>query len=130
MHCQKKNVFWCSDSLRQPKQPGQPGQADLSNKRDLTRRDDLDEPSAMMRALAVHVDGIDRLTGRHEQAISLRSAEADVATYFRQKNLAYASSVFARENMNAVVAFTDPARTGPDVAVDVAANAIRETGLG
>ena len=59
----------------------------------------------------------------HEEAVALRAAEADVAADLGQTDLADAFAV-GRENVDAVVAVADPAGAGPDVAVDVGANAV------
>ena len=80
-----------------------------------------------MRALGLHVDRVKRLAAGHEQAVALGAAEADVGADFRQHDLADAVAV-RREDMDAVVAVADPAGAGPDIAVDVAADAVGEAG--
>src|ERR1043166_4510545 len=79
--------------------------------------------SADMRALRIHEQCIERLTGRHEQTVSLGAAEADITADFRQQDLANTLSV-GRENMDPVIAFPDPTGAGPDVPIDVGADAI------
>src|ERR1700716_407289 len=95
------------------------------------RRDDswgYGNPSTIMRALRLDIDRIQRLAGRHEQAISLLAAEADIGAGLGQANLTDARPV-RRENLDAVIAIADPARADPDVAIDVDPQTIREARL-
>src|SRR5271155_3209807 len=80
-----------------------------------------------MSPLRFHVDRIERLAGRHEQAVALRAAEADVGANLRKENQADPLALLV-EDVNAVVAVADPAAARPDVAVHVRANAVREPG--
>src|SRR5262245_19582732 len=72
-------------------------------------------------------DGIERLAAGHEQAVAAGAAEAEVAADFGQQDLADAGSV-GGEDVDAVVAVADPAHRGPDIAVDVAADAVGKSG--
>ena len=84
--------------------------------------------SGDVRTLRFDVDGVQRLAAGHEQAVALGAAEADVAADLRQQDLADARAVRG-EDVDAVVAVADPAGAGPDVAVDVGADAVGEAGL-
>jgi hypothetical protein len=74
-----------------------------------------------VRALRLDVDGVDAGARRHEEAVPLRATKADVGADLGQKDLADALAVLAGEDVDTVVARTDPAGARPDVAVDVAA---------
>src|SRR5262245_30378706 len=65
----------------------------------------------------VHVDRKQRLARGHEQPVSLQTAEADVCAVLRQADHADALAP-GREDLH-----TGP-RAGPDVAIDVAADAV------
>src|ERR1700732_188839 len=82
------------------------------------------DPSRHLRTLGLTVNGVERLARRHEQAIPLGAAEAEVCARFWKMNLADQRAV-RRENVHSVVSFSSPASSGPDVAVHIAANAIR-----
>src|SRR5690606_18826714 len=79
--------------------------------------------SAEVRALSLHVHGIDRLTRGHEQPVSFGSSKADVGTDLRQEDHSDARAV-GGEDMDPVVAVADPAGGRPDVPIGVGANAI------
>src|SRR5258708_12405116 len=81
-----------------------------------------------MRALRLDIDRIQRLARRHEQAVALLAAEGDIGAGFGQKDLADARAVRC-ENLDAVIAWPDPARADPDIAVDVDPPTIVESGL-
>ena len=76
-----------------------------------------------MRALRLDVHGVERLAGGHEQAVAFLTAETDVGADFRQQDHPDALA-FGRKNVHAVVAVARPARRGPEVAIDVAADAV------
>ena len=76
-----------------------------------------------MSAGGVDVDGVKRLAGRHEKAVVLASSEAKVAAGFGQFDQTDALT-FGIENVDAIVAVADPSCAGPEVSIDVAANAI------
>src|SRR5215472_1730710 len=71
----------------------------------------------------VYVQRVQRLAGRQEETVFLRAAEAEVRAGFRQANLANQLSI-GRDDLDAVVVFPTPSRTGPDVAIHVAADAV------
>src|SRR5207247_1876369 len=73
------------------------------------------------------VDSIQRLARRHEQTVSLWASKANIAANFRQKYLSDALAI-RREDMHSVIALAHPTRTGPDVSVEVGADAICATG--
>src|SRR5712664_961989 len=81
-----------------------------------------------MRALGFDIDGIERLAGRHEQAVSLLAAEADIGAGLGQENLTDAHAV-RREDLDAVIAWADPSGADPDVALGVDPQAIGEARL-
>ena len=81
-----------------------------------------------MRSLGFYVDRIKRLAGGHEESIPLGATEADIATDLGQENLTDPISI-GREDVDPIVALAHPAGAGPDVAVDIRPNAIRETRL-
>ena|SRR6266481_1555756 len=74
--------------------------------------------SAIMRALRLDIDGIERLAGRHEQAVSFLAAEADIGAGLGQTDLTDARAI-GREHLDAIVAVADPTGADPDVAIDV-----------
>ena len=80
--------------------------------------------SGQLGALGVDVDGVERLTGSHEEAVSLGATETKVGARFWKMNLADKRTV-GREYVDTVVAFSRPSGSGPDVAVRVAPDAIR-----
>src|SRR5262245_11154898 len=75
-------------------------------------------------ALRVHEQRIDRMARRHEQAVALGAAEADVGAALRQRNESdrLAGGV---ENLHAVLLRIAHAPAAPEIAVDVAAEAVR-----
>src|SRR3981081_1748667 len=85
-------------------------------------------PSAVMRALGLDIDRIQRLAGRHEQAVALLAAEADIGAGLGQQNLADPGAI-RREHLDAVIAWADPARADPDVAFGVDPQSVRKTRL-
>src|SRR5258708_7992040 len=87
-----------------------------------------DNRSAERSALGCDIDRIQRLARRHEQAVALLAAEADVGAGLRQADLADAHPI-RRENLDAVVALADPSGADPDVAVDVDPQSVRESRL-
>src|SRR5262249_53819276 len=81
-------------------------------------------------ALGVDVEGVERLTRRHEQPIALWTAEADVGADFRQSNAADQLSV-PRPHGHAAVAETADGgiavARNPEISVDIGVRAIRAT---
>src|SRR3954468_22559094 len=81
--------------------------------------------SARPGTLRCRVHGVDRLTRGHEQAVAFGTAEGDVAANFGQANAADQLAVW-RPDRHAAVADSAACIAGcPDVAVDVAAQAVR-----
>src|SRR5467141_90569 len=80
-----------------------------------------------MGPLSLDIDGIQRLAGRHKQAIAFWTTEADVAANLRQEDLTDALSV-GSEDVHAIVAFANPTEATPNVAVNISANAVGATG--
>src|SRR5580700_10343038 len=74
-----------------------------------------------MRAGGEHIDDVERLAGRHEQAVPFGASEAYVGAVFGQANDADGIAVRG-EDLDA------GAGSGPDVAVDVAAHAVGRGG--
>ena len=66
------------------------------------------------------------MAGGHEQPIAMFAAEAQVRTKFRQLDLRNPLT-FHVEHVHAIVAITNPASAGPDIAVFVAADAVSKT---
>src|SRR5256885_543899 len=83
--------------------------------------------STNVRTLGFNVDSIKRLACGHEQTVSLRTSEGNVAANLGQKYLSNALAV-RREDMNSVIALAHPPCTGPDVSIDIGADAICATG--
>src|SRR5690606_33541918 len=81
-----------------------------------------------MRAASLHVQRVQRLACRHEQAVPLHTAEAQVGTDLRQEDYTDSVSVWC-ENMHAVESLTAPSGTRPDIPVDVRAYAVGAAGL-
>src|SRR5580698_3292894 len=81
-----------------------------------------------MRALGFDIDCIERLARRHEQAVTLLAAEAEIGTALRQTNLADPLAVIRCKDLHAVIAFPDPAGADPDIALGIDPQAIRKTG--
>src|ERR1044071_9853924 len=76
-----------------------------------------------MGTLGLDVDGVERLAGGHEEAVAFLASETEVGADVRKEDHSDAFA-FRRKNVNAVVTVARPAGRGPDVAVDVAADAI------
>src|SRR6478752_3706766 len=81
-------------------------------------------PLPAERALGVDVERIQRLARRHEQAVPLEAAEADIGGALRQRDAADRLAVRV-EHHDAVEFGRAHAPAAPQVAVDVAAHAIR-----
>src|SRR5262249_2848937 len=75
--------------------------------------------------LRLYIQGVQGLARRHEQAVALGAAEADVGTDLRQQDQADPLAVRC-EHVDPVVAVAHPAGPDPDVAVDVRPDAVRE----
>src|SRR6266568_6116725 len=81
--------------------------------------------SAWSCALRGGIHGVERLARRHEQAVALGAAEADVAAHLGQADPADELAV-RRPNRHAAIADVAAGiARGPDVAVDIAAHAVR-----
>src|SRR5216683_1746934 len=84
----------------------------------------LDGASARRRALGVHIDGVERLARRHEQAVPLGTAEADVAADLRQPD-ATDQLAFRRPHRDPAVADrTAGVARRPEIAIDVGAHPV------
>src|SRR5438034_8229460 len=79
--------------------------------------------SSDMRALGLDVNGVEGLAGGHEQTVAFFASKTNVRADFRQQNHPD-STAFRRKYVHAVVAIAHPARRGPEVAIDVAADAV------
>src|SRR5439155_19845125 len=76
-------------------------------------------------ALRRGIDGIERLARGHEQAVTLGAAEADVATHLRQTDTAEQLALRRPHRHAAITHRTSGVARTPDVAVDIAAYAVR-----
>ena len=81
------------------------------------------------RALRVHIQRVDRLARGHEQAVALQAAEAEVGAALGQRDAADHDAV-GREDHDAVEFGIAHAPAAPQIAVDVAAHAVRRAGAG
>src|SRR5207237_962582 len=81
------------------------------------------------RALRVHVDRIERRARGHEQTVAIGAAEAEVGAALREADLADELAV-GIEDVHAVQAFLPHAPAAPEVAVHVAAEAVRRAVAG
>src|SRR5258708_20656150 len=84
--------------------------------------------STVMRALCLHIDRIERVARRHEQAVALLAAETDIGAGLGQQDLADPGAV-RRKDLNPVIARADPAGADPDVTLCVDPHAIGEARL-
>ena len=84
------------------------------------------ERSWHLRPLGFDIERIDRLAGGHEQPIALHPAEADIGAFLRQQDLANAVAIGGKD-LYTVKSVTSTACSGPDVAVDIAADAVGRT---
>src|SRR5712691_6444752 len=73
----------------------------------------------------VHVQRIDRRAAGHEQPIALRAAEAEIGNDFRRMEERHLFAVWCMD-AHAVGLDAAPAPAAPDVAVGIAADAVRE----
>ena len=80
-----------------------------------------------MAAACVEIDGVERLAGGHEEAVALGPAEADVGADLRQQDQTDPDAV-GGEDVDAVVALSDPAGGRVDVPLSVAADAVGHAG--
>src|SRR5262245_15570715 len=80
--------------------------------------------SPSRRALRIHVERIERMARRHEQPVALDAAEADIGGALGQCDEAdgFAGRV---ENLHAVLLRATHAPAAPQIAVDVASEAVR-----
>src|ERR1700682_2419400 len=83
---------------------------------------------AVMRALRLHIDRIQRLARRHEQAVALLAAEADIGAGLGQQDLADPGAV-RREDLDPVITRADPSRADPDIALGIDPQAVGEARL-
>jgi hypothetical protein len=72
--------------------------------------------------LGFYVERIDRLARRHEKAVALETAEAEVGAALRQQNAADQLAV-GRKDGDAVLVLT-AGKPGPDIALGIAADAV------
>src|SRR3954451_15154868 len=110
--CPRRNLI----AIREPRAPAIHADA---------RACDLARGSARSGALRGRVHGIERLARRHEQAIALRAAEADVTAHFGQPDAAEQLALRRPRRHAAVADGAAGIAGGPDIAVDVAAHAVR-----
>src|SRR3569832_470726 len=80
--------------------------------------------SAIVRALRLAIDRIERLACGHEQAVSLLAAKTKIGAAFRQTNLADPLAVVGRKDLHAVIAFADPSGADPDIAFGIDAKTV------
>ena len=88
-------------------------------------------PVALLRYVGAggfYLDGVEGLAGGHEEAVAFGGAEDDVAADFGEADLAdfVACGV---DDVDAVIAVADPARTCPDIAAFVAERTVIGAGL-
>src|SRR6266567_435902 len=83
--------------------------------------------SRFERALGLDIDGIDRGAARHEQPVPLLAAEAQIGAGLRQVDLAD-QLAGRRVTAHAVLLGIGPAHAAPDIAVDIGAHAVGESG--
>src|SRR5580698_4949618 len=76
------------------------------------------------RALRVHIERVDRLARGHEQPVALQPAEADVGAALGQRDAADQLAV-GRVDHDTVEFRIAHAPAAPEIAVDVAAHAVR-----
>src|SRR5664279_442029 len=62
----------------------------------------IGQPSAIMRALGLDIDRVQRLARRHEQAVALLAAEAEIGAGLGQADLADARAVGC-EDLDAII---------------------------
>ena len=81
--------------------------------------------SGRPRPLRIHIERVERLARGHEEPVALGAAEAEIAAHFGQANPADELAV-RRPHRDAAVAHVAPGvARAPDVAVHVAADAVR-----
>src|SRR6266849_1570383 len=81
--------------------------------------------SARSCALRGGIHGVERLARGHEQAVALGTAEADVAAHLGQADAAEELAVRRPYRHAAIAHGTAGIARAPDIAVDVAAHAVR-----
>src|SRR6478735_9567405 len=79
--------------------------------------------SRLLRTLRANIDCIQRLAGRHEQAVFLGAAETKIRAGFRKMDSPDKCAIRC-EYVHSVEPLRTPSSCGPDVAVHVAANAV------
>src|SRR5229473_8698475 len=83
----------------------------------------------MGNAPRIHVERVEAVARRHEEAVALRSPEADVGAAFREVDVPERLPG-GREHANPVELRRSHAPAAPEIAVDVAAKAVRRAGAG
>src|SRR5438552_5028367 len=78
-------------------------------------------------ALRRGIHGVERLARGHEQAVTLGAAEADVAAHLGQADPADQLAGRVPHRHAAIADMAPGIARGPDVAVDIAAHAVRST---
>src|SRR5260221_7511646 len=86
-------------------------------------------PSTANRALRIDVERIERLAGGHEETVSLQTAEAKIGAALGQRDAADRLPR-RREDHHTVETVLAHAPAGPEIAVDVAAEAVRRARAG
>src|SRR5262245_54601243 len=82
--------------------------------------------SGKVGAARLEVDGVERRAGGHDKTVALGPAKPTVGADLGKKDLSDADTV-GREDVDAVVAGPDPARSRIHVALDVASDAVSKT---
>src|SRR5258707_2208719 len=85
------------------------------------------DTSRLEATLGLDIGRVDRGARRHEQAVALLAAEAQVGAGLGQMDLADEIAV-RRVAAHAVLLGVRPAHAAPDIAVDVGAHAVGEAG--
>src|SRR5471032_2791386 len=80
-------------------------------------------PSTANSALCIHIEGVERVTGRHEQAVAVTAAEADVGAALGQVDMADRLAL-GTEDTNAVEFVAAHSPAAPQIAVDIDAEAV------
>src|SRR5579864_9756611 len=79
-----------------------------------------------LRSFGAHIHGIKRLAGRHEQPVLLGAAETKIGAGFRKMDSADQDPVRC-EYVHSVESVGTPSRSRPDIAIHIAANAVRRS---
>src|ERR1700733_12953677 len=81
------------------------------------------------RTLRVHIERVDRLARRPEQAVALQSTQADIGAAFGQRDTAERLAV-GRKDHDAVEFGIAHAPAAPEITIDVATHAVGRAGAG